>query len=108
MSTSLTLDTARRPDGKIVLAATGEIDPSNIEMFAQAVSTALADAAGSGRRLIVDLSGVEYLDSAAISVLFPHAERMHLVAQPLLMRILDISGLTELAAVECAPTDSDH
>ena len=44
MRTSLTLDTARRDDGKLVLVAAGEIDLSNIEAFDQALSTATTEA----------------------------------------------------------------
>ena len=64
MSTSLTLDTARRDDGTLVLIAAGEIDLSNIDAFNQALTTASTEAAGSGGTLTVDLSAVEYLDSA--------------------------------------------
>ena len=48
MPTSLTLDTARCNDGKLVLIAAGEIDLSNIDAFNQALTTAVAEAAGSG------------------------------------------------------------
>ncbi|MDR3655575.1 MAG: STAS domain-containing protein [Mycobacterium sp.] len=105
MPTLLTLDTARRNNGKLVLAAAGEIDLSNIDTFTQALGTAVTETAGSGETLTVDLSAVEYLDSAAINALFVHAEQIHLIARPLLMSVFTISGLTELASVEPAPTD---
>lgn len=101
MATSLTLETVRRGDGKLALTATGEIDLSNIEAFDQALAT--AEAAGSATALIVDLSQVEYLDSAAINALFVRADQIHVIAHPLLMRSLTVSGLTELAIVEAAP-----
>ncbi len=86
MATSLTLETVRRGDGKLALTATGEIDPSNIEAFDQALATATAEAAGSATALIVDLSQVEYRDSAAINALFARADQIHVIAHPLLMR----------------------
>lgn len=105
MPTSLTLDTARRSDGELMLVAAGEIDLSNVDAFNQALSSASTEAAGGGP-LTVDLSGVEYLDSAAINLLFTHANHIHLIAHPMLMPILTISGLTELVAVErAAPAD---
>jgi anti-anti-sigma factor len=105
MQTSLTLDTARPQDGKLLLIAAGEIDLSNIEAFKQA----LIEAAGGGETLTVDLAAVEYVDSAAINVLFAHAEDIHkLIAHPLLMNILTISGLTELVAVEPAPPTAER
>ncbi|ARI51646.1 MULTISPECIES: STAS domain-containing protein [Streptomyces] len=89
MTTPLTLTASRRPDGTSVLTAVGEIDMSNCLSLA----AALDDAPGP---LVLDLSDVEYLDSAGLSVLFPHAERLELIAGPLLEPVLTISGLTDL------------
>jgi anti-anti-sigma factor len=102
MATSLTLDTARRDDGQFVLIAVGEIDLSNIDAFNQALTAATAVAAGSEGTFTVDLSDVEYLDSAAINALYAHAEHIHLIARPHLMSLLAISGLTELITIEPA------
>jgi anti-anti-sigma factor len=101
MSTSLTLDTVRR-DGKLVLIAAGEIDLSNVDTFTQALTTAVTETAGSEGRVTVDLSEVEYLDSAAVNALFNHAEHIHLIVRPLLIRVLTVSGLNELATIESA------
>ena len=104
MPTSLTLDTGRSVEGGLVLTATGEIDLSNVEPFSQALTTAVADAdRADEHRLVVDLSGVEYLDSAAVNVLFPHAEHIRVIAHPFLVRIFDISGFSEVATVEPSP-----
>jgi anti-anti-sigma factor len=109
MPTSLTLDTVRSVDGRLVLTAAGEIDLSNIEPFSQALRTAVADAdTGGESRLTVDLSGVEYLDSAAVNVLFPYAEHIRVIAHPFLIRIFDISGFSELATVEPASPRSEN
>ncbi|MFD8059246.1 STAS domain-containing protein [Streptomyces cyaneofuscatus] len=89
MTTPLNLTASRRPDGTTVLTAVGEIDMSN----AQNLAAALDDAPGP---LVLDLSDVEYLDSAGLSVLFQHAERLELIAGPLLEPVLSISGLTDL------------
>lgn len=107
MSTPLTLDTARRDNGILVLTAVGEIDLSNIDTFTQALGMAVTQTADTGETLTVDLSAVEYLDSAAINALFVHAERLHLIARPLLIGVFTISGLSELATVEPAPA-ADH
>lgn len=108
MPTLLTLDTARSDDGKLVLIAAGEIDLSNIDTFTQALTAAITETAGSGETLTVDLSAVEYLDSAAINALFPHAEHIHVIAHPLLVRVFAISGLSELATVEPASPKSER
>lgn len=103
MSTLLTLDTARSNDGKLVLVAAGEIDLSNVDSFTHALTTAIDETAGSGGPLTVDLRTVKYLDSAAINVLFNHAEQIQLIVHPFLIRIFTITGLTELTTVESAP-----
>ncbi|MFD5629175.1 MULTISPECIES: STAS domain-containing protein [unclassified Streptomyces] len=92
MPTPLTLTSGRRPDGTALLTAVGEIDMSNTEELA----TALADTSGP---LVLDLTGIEYLDSAGLSVLFPHADRIELIANPLLQPVLTISGLSGLTTV---------
>ena len=108
MRTLLTLDTVRRDDGKLVLVAAGEIDLSNIDTFTRALTTAIAETAGSGGMLTVDLSAVEYLDSAAINALFTYAEHIQLIVRPLMMRIFEITGLTELTAIEPASPQAEH
>jgi anti-anti-sigma factor len=99
MTTPLNLDTTRSEEGTIVLRADGEIDQSNIDRFKQAL-TAAAETASSGELITVDLSAVEYLDSAAINVLFANADHIRLVVHPLVMRILNVSGVSEVASVE--------
>jgi anti-anti-sigma factor len=99
MTTPLTLKTDRRDDGTVVLTANGEIDLSNIDTFTEALNTV----SSSGAPVTVDLGAVQYLDSGAINALFTYAERIRLIVHPLLMRVLKISGLTELTTVEPAP-----
>jgi anti-anti-sigma factor len=96
MSTALTFTTGRGPDGAVVLAATGEIDMSNAATFAAALTAAREDAAGP---VLVDLTRVEYLDSAGLAALFPHVEHVRLVARPLLAPVLTIAGLDDLTTI---------
>lgn len=105
MTTSLTLGATRGDDGQVVLTAVGEIDLSNIDGFSQALTSATTEAARSGGRLTVDLTAVEYLDSAAINALYSLADHIHLIANPVLMRSLTVSGLAELITIEPAPTE---
>lgn len=104
MSTPLTLNTGRAPGGQLVVSAIGEIDASNVADFAEAVTAATADSTDG---LTVDLSAVDYLDSAAINALVPHAESLEIIANPLLMRVLRVSGLAELAKVRETPPTAD-
>jgi anti-anti-sigma factor len=103
MTTPLTFRTERRGDGRLALIATGEIDQSNIQAFSRALATAVAEDS-NGRPCTVDLSAVDYIDSAAVNVLFTHADRIRVIANRLLMRILNLSGISELAPVEEAPS----
>jgi anti-anti-sigma factor len=102
MSTPLTLDTTHADDGKLVVCAAGEIDQTNIDLFSQALATAAARSAASGGPITVDLSAVEYLDSAAINVLYANAEHIEVIAHPRLTRILTVSGVSELVSIRAS------
>jgi anti-sigma B factor antagonist len=91
-SAPLAVTSGRRPDGVTVLTAVGEIDISNTGVLA----TALELAPG---RVVVDVTGVGYLDSAGLSVLFSHADRMEVVAGALLEPVLTISGLGDITTI---------
>jgi anti-sigma B factor antagonist len=108
MATPLTLNTDRGTDGTLRVIAAGEIDLSNIDLFTKALTAAVA---GAGSAITVDLGAVKYVDSAGINALFSLADQVghiHLIVHPLLMRVLTISGLTELAAVEPAPPEGSE
>ncbi|MFI0941468.1 STAS domain-containing protein [Streptomyces sp. NPDC021020] len=95
MTTPLSLTFSRRPDGAVVLAAAGEVDLSNSAELAAAADRAL----DGGGPLVVDLSAVEYLDSAGLNELLVRADRIEIVAASLLGPVLTICGLTELTTV---------
>ncbi|WP_432927483.1 STAS domain-containing protein [Microbispora sp. CA-135349] len=96
MTTPLTLAPSRRSDGTPVLTVSGEIDMSNAGDLDAALNSAAGD---DGPALLVDLSAVEYLDSAGLTVLFAHAPQIELVANELLAPVLTISGLAELTTI---------
>jgi anti-sigma B factor antagonist len=98
MTTALSLTTGRRPDGAVVLAAAGEIDMSNAATFAGALTGARQEAADAP--LVVDLTRVEYIDSAGLAAMFPHVDHLHLVVPPLLAPVLTIAGLDDITTVE--------
>jgi anti-anti-sigma factor len=92
MTTPLTLTPSLRPDGATLLTVVGEIDMSNTDALAAAIETVDGP-------LVIDLTAVEYLDSAGLSVLFTHTDRIELIATPLLAPVLTISGLADLTTV---------
>ncbi|GAA3505040.1 STAS domain-containing protein [Streptomyces prasinosporus] len=98
MTSPLTLTPTRRADGTSVLTVVGEVDQSN----AGELAAALDDARGP---VVVDLTGVQYLDSAGLNVLFVRSSALELIVPSLLMPVLDVSGLTELVPVR-GPQDA--
>lgn len=100
MATPLSISTVRREGGSLVLTATGEIDLSNVDTFAGALADASSERDEAS--VTVDLSAVEYLDSGGINVLFAHANRIRVIANPILMPVLKICGLADVAPVESA------
>jgi anti-sigma B factor antagonist len=95
--TALELSTRPGPDGIPVVTVAGEIDMSNADRFRDALG--LAAAAADGGSFAVDLTGVEYLDSAGVHALFEHAARIRLIAGPLLEPVLTVSGLSDITSV---------
>jgi anti-sigma B factor antagonist len=97
VATPLELSTRASADGIPVVTVAGEIDMSNADRFRDALGLAAA-AAADGGWFVVDLTGVEYLDSAGVHALFAHASRIRLIASPLLEPVLTISGLSGIAS----------
>ncbi|MGW5266558.1 STAS domain-containing protein [Microbispora sp. NPDC004025] len=98
MTTPLTLTPGHGPDGAALLTVAGEIDMSNTDTLAAALDRTPGP-------VVLDLTLVEYLDSAGLSVLFAHADRITLIANPLLSPVLTISGLADLATVRDGDPD---
>ena len=100
MATPLELSTRAGADGIPVVTVAGEIDMSNADRFRDALG--LAAAAVDGGSFVVDLTGVEYLDSAGVHALFAYASRIRLIAGPLLEPVLAVSGLSGITSVNDA------
>ena len=97
MTTALTLVPGPGDEGDRFLTVTGEIDMSNAAEFGSALNRELA----AGSPLTVDLTAVTYLDSAGVALLSDRAEShdLRLLAPRLLSRVLQVSGLSQVAAV---------
>lgn len=95
MTTNLEL--ARSAGEATQLVVSGEIDLSNIGAFRAALSE------GGDSPLVVDLTGVTYLDSAGIAALFERARRsdLEIVLGPssVLAPLIEITHLAEVAKV---------
>ena len=102
----------RRDDGRIVVSLAGELDLYNAHEVRDALLQCCAE---SPERLVVDLSGVTFIDSTALGVLIEARSKManrraFVLAAPGLetRRALEISGLdrhfTVLESLEQART----
>jgi anti-sigma B factor antagonist len=86
------------PDGQVVLAVRGDIDMATAAQF----EAACARLAATTDRLILDFSGVEFMDSSGLKVLVTahHDAKTSGVAirnaSDRIMRVLEISGLAPL------------
>lgn len=98
-------------DGTVVLAVSGEIDLLTSDEFNRHVTSALNSA--TTKRLVLDLSGVQFLGSAALSVLSSAANDARangidvrlVAADRTILRPLEIAGLHEsLPVYDCLET----
>jgi anti-sigma B factor antagonist len=62
-----------RRDGSVVVSLAGELDLYNAPVLRTAL---LAECAAAPERLVVDLSGVEFIDSTALGVLIEARRRL--------------------------------
>jgi anti-anti-sigma factor len=74
----------REHDGVVVAAVAGELDLSNSPATGDAIEAALP---ASARSLVVDFSGLTFLDSSGVAMLFrlvrrlsDHRQQLHVVA----------------------------
>jgi anti-anti-sigma factor len=87
--------------GTPTVTVSGDLDMSN----ADALKAALASvAAKRPQRVIIDLSGVRFMDSAGIAVLVDAATKVPSVhvrdPSPAVRRVVDITGLTAMITME--------
>jgi anti-anti-sigma factor len=92
----------RRFADVVVVSPVGRIDQSNAHVFEEALAPHLARCTGGEDRLIVDLSGLEYISSAGLRVLMLAAKQSKAQGgtllltglQPLVQEIFEISRFT--------------
>lgn len=93
------LDPAGGPQGTPVVTVAGEIDPAAASQLDELLRAAGKDS----RQVTVDLSAVDYLDTAGIGVLFDHAAKITLVvllaADSLIAPVVTTGGLDRVATV---------
>ncbi|MEU5692980.1 STAS domain-containing protein [Actinosynnema sp. NPDC020468] len=98
MTTPLRFTSTETAEGTPVLKVSGEIDMSNSDDFNHELRGALAHRT-TETPLLVDLTAVDYLDSAALAVLFEHVASITVDTNKMLEPILRICGLSDIVPV---------
>ena len=87
-----------RRDNVVVAAITGEVDVSNAERLTHSLAGAI-DAQAAG--LVIDLAGLEFMDSSGVHMLFELARRLRMLRRGFALvlaegsaprRVLELSG----------------
>ena len=93
-SARATVSEVRGDDSEVVLQIAGEVDISSVSALREAISHAIARAP---RRLVLDLSGLTFMDSSGIAVLLTAAEQISAVElrnpTEIIRRLITLSGL---------------
>lgn len=97
----LAITSARDADETIVLSVAGQLDISNADSLQRALSAAVEQ---GPRLLVFDLEGLEFMDSAGISVLVRARSEVPEVRlrkpTPIVRRLIEITGLTEILPID--------
>jgi anti-sigma B factor antagonist len=95
------IDMRSDPTGAPVVTLTGELDMSNADALQNALA---AITARRPQRLIFELSGLRFIDSAGIAVLLGAAAEIDAVhvrdPSPTVRRVLELTGLDDVLAIE--------
>jgi anti-anti-sigma factor len=95
------VETRTDPAGATIVSLSGELDSAN----AGALDASLAPLTRErSTRLIFDLSGLRFMDSAGIAVLLGVAARVAAVQlrdpSPAVRRVIELTGLTDVLRIE--------
>ncbi len=95
------IDTRVDPTGAPVVTVSGELDISNAGLL-EATVTSISDE--QPERLIFDLSGLQFMDSAGIAVLIGAAAKVNAVRlrdpSPIVRRVIELTGLSGVLPIE--------
>ncbi|MCU1370311.1 MAG: anti-anti-sigma factor [Ilumatobacteraceae bacterium] len=100
------LDIAARSGPETTLALTGELDPATAPELDAHLRELIADA--GVRSVVLDLAGITFLDSSGLRSLVAANDALRARSASLVLRapssnirrVLEVTGLTELIAVE--------
>jgi anti-anti-sigma factor len=95
------IDTTVDPSGAPVIAVSGELDMSNADSLKSAVESVTAQ---HPDRLIFDLGGLRFMDSAGIAVLIGATTKVRVVRlrnpSHIIKRVVELTGLSRVLPME--------
>ncbi|HWX97295.1 MAG TPA: STAS domain-containing protein [Solirubrobacteraceae bacterium] len=95
------IDTRVDTMGTPLITLSGELDSSNVESLESTIASITAD---RPERLIFDLSGLRFMDSAGISALIGAAAKVQAVQlrapSPAVRRVIELTGLSDVLPIE--------
>jgi|SRR5437764_4569034 len=90
-----------RPEAMgVVVTVSGQVDASNADSLRTAVASAVKE---HPRRIVFDVSGLRFIDSAGLAVLLSVASNVDVVLRnpaPAVRRVIELSGLTTVLSFE--------
>ena len=97
----IVIDTRIDSTGAPIVVLSGELDSSNVSTLETAVESIMAR---HPERLIFDLSGLRFMDSAGIAVLIRAAATVKAVylrdPSPIVRRVVEVTGLSGVLPIE--------
>ena len=97
----LVIDTAVDAAGTQIVTVSGELDISNAASLEATVASITAE---RPERLVFDLSGLRFMDSAGIAVLIGAAAKANVVQlrdpSPIVRRVIELTGLSSVLHIE--------
>jgi anti-sigma B factor antagonist len=110
---TLGIQTEQRGDGVVVVVVHGEVDIRTAPDLRDCLAEVLD---GGARRVVLDLSGVDFLDSTALSVMVGAHKRLSKKGDPLtvvaatepVQRVLSVTGLSRVFEVHGSRDDAMH
>jgi anti-sigma B factor antagonist len=90
----------REENGLPIICLSGELDITGIGQARAAIDAAIASHPG---RVVLDASGLEYMDSSGIALLVWTARKTHEVQirnpSPVVQRLIEVTGLSEILRI---------
>jgi anti-sigma B factor antagonist len=90
----------REENGIPVICLSGELDITTVGQARAAISAAIA---GQPGRVVLDASGLEYMDSSGIALLVWVARKVQEVQvrnpSPIVRRLIEVTGLSEVLRI---------